>query len=110
MTQPDAFGSNWLPSISANPRLYRIPEDTTDYAKASPITGSRRGQCRPTPSMLADRERAGVAVLRRVQGADRLRSGALFGARMGAVGGTHGTGCFRRSLDRANTRNQLQLE
>src|SRR5664280_1407441 len=45
------------------------------------------GQRRPTPSMLAVRERAGGAVLRCVQDGDGGRSGALFGARADALNG-----------------------
>ena len=57
------------------------------------MAGSRRGQSRPTPSMLAIREHTRGAVLRCGQDVDGGRSGALFCARAGVVGGSHGTGC-----------------
>ena len=46
--------------------------------------------------MLALRQRNRRAVLRRDQDHDARRSGALFGARVGAVGGTYSIGCRAR--------------
>jgi len=43
--------------------------------------GSLRASCRPTPSLLAHRERTGGAVLRCGQGGDGRRSGASFWSR-----------------------------
>jgi hypothetical protein len=57
------------------------------------MAGSRRGQSRPTPRVLAVREHTRGAVLRCGHGGDGCRSVATFGARLGAVGRTHSTGC-----------------
>src|SRR5664280_1047341 len=61
------------------PRAYCVPRTV------------RRLGCLRTPSA-----RVG-AVLRSGQGGDGRRSGASFGARAGAVGATHSTGCRARS-------------
>src|SRR5664280_1051662 len=64
--------------------------DPQPRAYCVPRTVRRRG-CLRTPSA-----RVG-AVLRSGQGGDGRRSGASFGARAGAVGATHSTGCRRPS-------------
>jgi hypothetical protein len=68
----------------------------TEYPSAPvrQFASSRRGASRPTPSLLADRERSRGAVLYWPRAGDGCRSGALFGARVGAL--DRRLGCSRR--------------
>src|SRR5664280_2047876 len=70
----------------------RTVDSLSRQVRVALTAGSRRGPSRPTPSMLARRERTGRAVLGFGHDGDGRRSGASFGARAGTAGGTHNTG------------------
>ncbi len=78
-----------------------------------PHAGSRRGPICPMAGVLAVRERTGRAVLRCGKDGNGRRSCAPFGARAGAVGGTHGTGRpapFRMLFSRGRVKDLLGPE
>jgi len=66
---------------------------TRTWVSRSPVCGVARAARLLTAGVLAVREHTRRAVLRCGHDGDDRRSGALFGARAGAVVGIHSTGC-----------------